>query len=272
MIVELCLSGACNRGICYIGAIQKLKPHLDLKKIIGTSIGSLIAACYIIGYDFDDLFRLVLQKDLKDLKDYSFYENYSFLKGEEYCRWVRFLLSEKINPDITLKQLYEQTNVCFVIVATCIHGPVEGPTYFCHDTHPDVSLFDALISSMSVPMVFPPVKIGDSLYIDGGLLDNFPVKMLAESNGVGITVGTDRLNGEECLKNPFMYLSKIGELLCENLKYYDCLAQNNIICVPCNDFNIIDFDITIDDKITLYKRGYDCASAWLSEQCPKIPQ
>jgi hypothetical protein len=39
--------------------------------------------------------------------------------------------------------------------------------------------FDALLASSAIPVVFPPVKIGDSLYIDGGVGNNTPTREAA---------------------------------------------------------------------------------------------
>ena len=41
-------------------------------------------------------------------------------------------------------------------------------------------LFQAIIASSSVPVIFEPVKFGDSLLIDGGVLNNFPVEPIKD--------------------------------------------------------------------------------------------
>lgn len=58
-INELCLAGAANRGISYIGALKVLddKNLLDIKKLVGVSIGSLVGLCYILGYKPDELMK-----------------------------------------------------------------------------------------------------------------------------------------------------------------------------------------------------------------------
>ncbi len=59
IIKELCLSGACNRGICYIGCFKKFEELdiLKVEKILGVSIGAFIAVCYIIGYNADEMLK-----------------------------------------------------------------------------------------------------------------------------------------------------------------------------------------------------------------------
>src|SRR5690606_9918622 len=53
-------------------------------------------------------------------------------------------------------------------------------------------LDDALLASSSVPMMFPSIKRNTSVYYDGGILDNLPVKPLLEQCEflVGVHVNT----------------------------------------------------------------------------------
>ena len=42
---------------------------------------------------------------------------------------------------------------------------------------------DAVRASLSLPGLFPPVRVAESLHIDGGVLDNLPVDALDEDEG-----------------------------------------------------------------------------------------
>ena len=46
--------------------------------------------------------------------------------------------------------------------------------------HRSGDLADAVAASVSLPVLFPPTRLGDRLLIDGGVLDNLPVSLLTE--------------------------------------------------------------------------------------------
>ncbi len=46
---------------------------------------------------------------------------------------------------------------------------------------PEGKLIETVIASASVPVIFEPVRINDSVYFDGGLLNNLPVEPLKKT-------------------------------------------------------------------------------------------
>jgi len=64
-------------------------------------------------------------------------------------------------------------------------------------------LFDPVIASASIPVLFQPVKIGDISYVDGGVLDNLPIRPI--ENKCRILIGS--------FVNPVGYMKKISGLI-----------------------------------------------------------
>ncbi len=268
-VTEICLSGACQRGLSYIGCFKRLEELnlLKLEKIVGVSIGSFIGACYMIGYNSDELLDAVIKKDMSKFKDFSIHESGSVLKGEQYKNWVYEVLSKKEDPNITLKELFEKTKIDYIINTTCIHSVndefPEGITYLSHKHTPDMSLFTAVICSMAFPFVFPYVTYKGNHFIDGGVLDNFPIDLLS-INALGIKVNFKPIDSLTSTRNPVSYVGKIFELISNRFRILkNEELYKNIISINCNDFDIIDFEMSIDDKITIYKRGYTAACLFL---------
>jgi len=261
LITELCLSGACNRGICYIGCFKKLEELklLKIEKIIGVSIGAFMAVCYILGYTSDELLKIVIEKNMKEFKDISFSEQGALLKGEQYKNWVYEVISKKIDPNITLGELYEITKIHFITTTTCIYSSTsefkEGIVYLSHIETPTIPLIIAINCSMAFPFIFPPIYYKGCQFIDGGVLDNFPSDLVSD-DALCLKVNFKQIDGSTSIKNPVSYIGKLFELISFRFKYLKSESSKNIVCVDCDDFNIIDFEIPIDDKITLYKRGY----------------
>jgi NTE family protein len=239
---------------------------LKLEKILGVSIGSFVAACYIIGYNSDELLEIIMNKNTDNFKDITFEERGSILKGENYKQWVHDILSVKINPYITLKELYEKTKIHFMCTTTCIYSENknynEGIVIMSHENTPDVPLIVAINSSMAFPFVFPPINYDNAKFIDGGILDNIPYGLLDEK-ALNLRVGFKQINGSTSIDNPISYASKIFELISKRYIQLKKFENINIIRIPAEDFSMMDFDMTIDDKITLFKRGYTAAEEYL---------
>ncbi len=271
IIKELCLSGASNRGICYIGCFKKFEELgiLKLEKILGVSIGAFIAVCYIIGYNADEMLKTIIEKDMKDFKDFSFDEHGAILKGEKYRDWVYKILSEKIDPNITMLEFYKKYGIYFITTATCIYSSnknfSEGIVCMSHELTPDVPIIVAINASMAIPFIFPPVCYEDAKFIDGGVLDNIPNGFMSE-DAFSLRANSKQVNSAESINNPISYMGKIFKLITKRIdQLKGGSAFKHVIFIPCNDFNIIDFELSIDDKITLYKRGYKTAEKYLNK-------
>ena len=276
LITEICLAGACNRGISYIGCFKKLEELklVNLKKLVGVSIGSFIGACYMLGYTSEELLESVINKNMNEFKDFSISEPSAVLKGEQYKSWVFELISKKEDPNITLKQLFEKIGIEYIITTTCIHSEStefsEGIVYLSHKHTPDMSLFTAVNCSMEFPFVFPPMIYKNCQFIDGGVLENFPMDLLS-IDALGMKVNFKPIDSFTSTKNPISYIGKIFELMSNRFKILKDEQHQNIITVDCDDFDIIDFGMSIDDKITLYKRGYKAMEKFI-ENNPKITE
>jgi NTE family protein len=268
-VTEICLAGACQRGISYIGCFKKMEELgiLNLKKIVGVSIGSFIGACYMLGYSSEEILEVVIIKNMNDFKDFSITEPSSLLKGEQYKNWVFEVLAKKEDPDITLLQLYNKTGIEFTVTTTCIHSGSEefpeGITYLSYKHTPNISLFTAVNCSMAFPFVFPPVIYRNCQFIDGGVLDNFPMDLLS-INAIGLKVNFKPIDSSTSTSNPISYIGKIFEIMSNRIKILKNEHHKSIITVDCEDFDVIDFGMSIDNKITLYKRGYKAISQFFT--------
>jgi len=154
-------------------------------------------------------------------------------------------------------------------------------------------IVDAVRASMSIPFFFTPVSVraaavtadvadmaapaGRVTWVDGGLLDNFPVdvfdradgaaarwptigiKLSAKQTSIGIGRGTDSVAGEAiaCLET---VLDNAG-------RYYippDKAART--IFVDNAGIKATDFGITPQQQQKLFENGQDAARKWLKQQ------
>jgi predicted acylesterase/phospholipase RssA len=266
IINELCFAGAGNKGIVYVGCLKKLEELgvLDLKKIIGVSIGSFMALCCVIGYTADEMFDIIINKSTSDFIDITFDVYGALLKGDKYREWVAEVIGKKVSITTTMEELYKSTGIEFITISTCISSNnfnsgdnfciPEGIVIISHKTMPDMPIITAINASMAYPYIFPPIEYKSAKLVDGGLMSNFPIDMLSPLNSLGIRIAQRDIDGNEAIKNPISYTLKLYELVNKhNIKQYD---NYKYVAVDCKDYFFINFNMTIDDKITLYYRGY----------------
>lgn len=160
--IGLVLSGGGVRGFGHLGLLQALdelgiRPHA----ISGVSAGAIIGALYAAGHKPADILAL--------------------MKGNSYFGWSNFLFKGdgffSMQPmlEALQKQLPQDS---FESLSMQLFVTVTDFTKNKSLTFSKGKLFQAIIASSSVPVIFEPVKFGNSLLIDGGILNNFPVEPL----------------------------------------------------------------------------------------------
>lgn len=159
--IALVLSGGGARGLAHIGVIRELeKEGFNIKSITGTSMGALIGGLYAMGRlkDFEDW--VIQQKSYGFIRllDISFRRN-GFLKGEKILHKLR----QEI-PGMNIEDL----PIPYCCVATDMWSQKSVVLN-------EGMIYEAIRASIAIPSVFTPVRKGDMLLVDGGVLNNIPV-------------------------------------------------------------------------------------------------
>jgi len=172
--ITLVLGAGASKGFAHIGVIKILEANkVPIHMIIGTSVGSVVGSLYAYGLSAFDLQRLSFSIEQKDIVDLTIPDN-GFIKGEK--------LEEFVNK--TLKNTpMEKLKVPFYAVATEIQNGQE--TVFGRG-----NTGQAVRASCSIPGVFRPVKIGDKVYVDGGVVSPVAVEA-AKRLGADIVLAVD---------------------------------------------------------------------------------
>jgi predicted acylesterase/phospholipase RssA len=155
----LVLSGGGARGFAHLGVIKALEEVDIIPSIIsGTSAGAIVAAFYAAGYNPEEIIEIALQGNF-----FSF--SNLLLNKSGLFNMQSF---ERIYKAHFKQNLIEKLPIPICITATDI---IKGkPKYFTSG-----SISKALLASSCLPMVFEPIKYNDTLYLDGGILNNLPV-------------------------------------------------------------------------------------------------
>jgi len=158
--IGLVLSGGGARGAAHIGVIQALEElGIRFSAVSGTSAGSIVGALYAHGYPPKEIFSII--------KRVSIFNSVS-------PAWARAgLLKMDGLQELLMKYLPENSFASLPIPLTVAATEIRKAQieYFTEG-----ELVPAIMASCSIPAVFNPLQFKGNLYIDGGLLDNFPVK------------------------------------------------------------------------------------------------
>ncbi|XP_054767411.2 uncharacterized protein LOC129274662 [Lytechinus pictus] len=188
---NLVLEGGGSQGNAYTGAIMEMERLNVLDKIrrfAGSSIGS-VTACYLaLGYGSSKLLSIVNDgPHFEDLLDATcgklsllpnLYRYMGWHPGRYFYSVIGEDIAEKLgDKNATFKDLYDQNGKELCVVVTNLSTMMEE---YCHvKTTPNMPIRSALRMSISAPFVFVPVMrqhMGRTdLYIDGGVLCNYPV-------------------------------------------------------------------------------------------------
>ena len=186
IIKNLVFEGGGVKGIAFIGALQKLFSNNllnSVENIAGTSAGSGVATLFACGYDIKELKNLIWTCNFNKFKDDSFgifrdlwrlYYHYGFHDGSELKTFHENLIYNKLGiENITFNKFYDITNKDLTITGTCLTD--SKIHYFNKDNTPNMCVSDAIQISMSIPYYFKPINFDNKIFVDGGLLNNFPV-------------------------------------------------------------------------------------------------
>lgn len=199
-IKTLVLSGGAVRGISILGGLQCLHDRGMLEEVdtlIGTSIGSVILYLYIIGYSPVEVMVTLCKKGfIEKLVEIDvsqlFSPQFAVAGFHRIQEFLETQTVEKIGHYVTLSQLKEQTGK--TLVCSTFNLSARKMEYLSPQTHPDLPCITALRMSCSLPLLFPPFAYNGSLFVDGGIVDDFPLSQIDEEYGAAIGICVVDLN------------------------------------------------------------------------------
>lgn len=258
--VGLVLSGGGAKGLAHIGVLKKIEEAgVRIDYIGGTSMGAIIGGLYAAGYSAKELdsiftntdFNTLIQDDIPRSAK-TFYE-----KGES----EKYAISLPFdNFDIQFPSgLSKGQNVYNLLSKLTAHvDEVEDFSklpipFFCIATDAEQGnqiLLDkgylprAIVASGALPSIFSPVIIDDTVMIDGGVVNNYPIDEV-KAKGMDYIIGVDvqdSLRNRESLKSAFDVLVQVNNYrtikdMIPKRKKTDIYINPNI-----KDFSVISFN------------------------------
>ena len=258
--VGLVLSGGGAKGFAHIGALKVIEEAgVRIDYIGGTSTGAIVGALYASGYsaiqidsifkatDFSELIKDDLPRSAKTFFEKAASEKYAItLPFDDF----KFTLPSSISKGQNMYNLFSKLTSHLNDVEDFNQLPIP---FFCVATNIETGketilnkgyLPRAVTASGALPTLFNPVRVGDSLYVDGGVTNNFPVDEV-RAMGADIIIGIDvqdTLKTREDLKTLIAIMNQVGnyktiEDMVEKRKHTDIYIHPNI-----SEYSVVSFD------------------------------
>ena len=173
--IGLVLGGGFARGLAHVGVLQALgELDIPIDLIGGSSMGAMIAAQHVLGWDGDRMLDEISTTFAKSFDDMTI-PFLAFKRGGKYSRHVQRFFGDTRIEDLWLPYFCTSSNLNRAELKIHTTGPLAG----------------ALLATTRAPGIFPPVVIDGELHVDGGLINNVPVDVMKAFSNQGIVIGVD---------------------------------------------------------------------------------
>ena len=204
---NLVLEGGGVRGLAYAGALSALEEKGVLghiKKVAGSSAGSIAALMISVGYTAKEMDSIMFQLPVQEFNDGKYgvvgkynriKSDFGIYKGEYFEKWLQQLVKFKTgNADLTFKDLHNlavQNSIYKELYCTATNISKQQMEIFSVEKTPNMPIALAVRISGSVPLYFEPVALDNqykkisrkdsatliNYFVDGGLLCNYPISI-----------------------------------------------------------------------------------------------
>ena len=270
--LALIMKGGGVKGLALAGAIVELQKKYTFTTFVGTSAGAIAAVLLAAGVPGSELKELLEKKSFRDFVGEGLLTKLKNLvlqngwhSGNELTSWMQQLLRQKL-PQQERIQMAHLPNRAVVYAASADKGTVTfDSTGENHNSPVDF----ATRCSMSIPYLFVPKSHHGTPVFDGGLLNNYPVKIFVEANP-NIDFIALYLVGDTSNSSPRR--SMLGNLIDivtgRDEKYVADLHKQRTVAVDPSPIKTTDFSLTHNEKDFLVLQGKLAATQFINDQAP----
>jgi NTE family protein len=272
--IGVALEGGGALGLAHIGVLQWFEEqHVPVDFVAGTSMGGLVGGFYATGVSPADLKILIEKLDWdRILRDRTPYEDLSFLRKQDQRAYPNSLvlglrkglyLPAGLNAGHQIGLLIDRETLPYFGVPTfdalpvpfrCVATDLVSGKQFVFK---DGSLAEALRATMSIPGAFTPVRDGQRVYVDGGLVNNLPTDVVRQM-GADIVIAVHLETQPTEAKNIQSLLSVLEQSVRVVISESEVRGLANadaVVSVPLGDFLTSDFT----KNVPIMQVGYEAA-------------
>ena len=266
MYENLVFSGGGVKCISYVSILKYIEEnsqYFNVKKIAATSGGSIYALCYCLGYSYKDLSELILHIKMDSLVDIdlaNFLENFGIDSGKKLEYFIKLMIKKKgNNENITLLEFFNKYQYTFTTTGVCLN--THKVEYFNYKTHPSMPLYMAISISCAIPFFYKNIEYENKTYVDGGLLNYYPINLFEEELDKTIGFYIDSPKNSIQFKNSLEeYILNLFECVSDYMYFCKPLYQKYTIFINCehftSQFGAVEFTMDRDTKEKIINQSY----------------
>ena len=264
-IKHIVLSSGSYKGVYMLGVLKHLKDIQyysinNIENIYAVSVGSILAVLLAMKLDLNDITNYVIDRPWGKLFSIESENliNSLYSKGMLditifYSLFENFFKKEKINKDITMQEFYDKYKIRLQFIALNINS-FENEV-LSHEKTPDLKLIEAVYMSCSLPFIFVPNIYNNNYYLDGGLINPYPLKMCINENKnedeiMSIFIVDEKIKTtlDESDNILTFGLFLFNNLIKKNRVEYKIPEFKNEILIPTDEMNMTDAISIINSK------------------------
>ena len=266
-IKGLVLAGGGVLGTAHLGAYKMLEEYgYKFDHFVGSSIGAFIStvlACRCPSSKFEEIINNLDYASITGGTNIIYeaidLERYNGLHSTQNLRkmYAKVIKDITNNENITFNQIYINYGTHLAMTAT--KRSTESTIYFDRLISPDMPVIDACIFSASVPWLFEADQ-----YIDGGLLNNYPLNYLLKFMPIESIIGLNFFKDDsdcvhQCKPGLIHFTSDILSMLFNQAFKLNLtnIEKKQTIWINTKNIKSFNFNITEKDKQLLFQSGIE---------------
>lgn len=271
MKVGVSLAGGGIRGIAHVGVLKALEENnIKVAAIAGTSVGSIIATLYAMGYSPYYIYLLFKRyaRDIINIRSKPIINGITnFIRnnkigiaglsdGNEFEKMYDELARKKgfrLIGDIKMPLLVSAVDIGEskeYIFTNCASRKNIKDNYIT-----EIGIGRAVRASSSFPAIFCPCEYKNHIFMDGGVLNNLPTEELKKvytGKIISVNFESDPVYNDYDIMNIIM---KTLDIMGNKLSINSLKKSDFVLTVPTDGTGLID----VDKMDICYKYGYEIA-------------
>ncbi len=243
----LVLSGGSVRGSAHVGLLQRLKDLGHSPDVIaGSSAGAMIGAFHAAGRTAEEILGFFRKTPLFQYTSINPLTSGIF-DTKKYASVFKGFIPET----------FEELEIPLIICATNVE--TGEAVYFDSG-----DLYQPLLASCAIPLVFAPIEINGMLHIDGGVMDNFPLEQIERKTNfiIGSYLGNPGTASKKQVNSKLKITNRSNQLLMYSAIKHKFQRTDFTLEYPLQKYGY--FDQKKMDE--MYEIGYAYAKENISSQ------
>jgi NTE family protein len=273
--IGVALEGGGALGLAHIGVLQWFEDHhIPIDFLAGTSMGGLVGGLYATGKSPQQLHRLVEAQNWDVILGGGLpYEDLSFRRKEDQVAFPNsillglrkgLVLPGGLNAGQQISLLIDRETLAY----SGVQSFDDLPTPFrCVATDlvtgkqavfKDGSLSRAMRATMAIPGLFSPIRDGEHVYVDGGLVGNLPTDVVRDMGAdivIGVHLQTSPAEAEK-IQSLFSILGRSIDVVVAGNEIRGLAGADLVVKVELQDFSSLDYTKSKE----IIDRGTEAAS------------